>query len=209
MLRSAPATVTIVVVNQAPVAVDDSAETTEGVPVTISVLANDYDPDGDPLTLVSVGPAGHGTTTIAGDAISYAPVAGFCGVDSFSYTIADDYGGEATGTVTVMVRDVTPPTITVPPDMDLGCNPVDTSPGTTGQATATDKCDPNPVIAYTDEVSVEGCRTTITRAWKATDACGNESEPKVQRITHTQDTQPPVIHCPGSFTRYVHEPAGT
>jgi len=208
VLTSNPAAVTIVVVNQPPVAVDDSAETTEGVSVMIPVLANDSDPDGDPFTLVSVGPAGHGTTTISGNKISYAPKAGFCGEDSFTYTIADEYGGEATAAVTVVVKDVTPPTITVPPDMDLGCNPVDTSPEATGQATATDNCDPNPVITYTDEVSEEGCRVTITRTWKATDACGNGAQ-EVQTITYISDTVPPTIHCPGSFTRYVHEPAGT
>ncbi|MBS3735400.1 MAG: DUF5060 domain-containing protein, partial [Phycisphaerae bacterium] len=49
--------------NQNPVAADDSAGTTEGTPVTIDVLGNDSDPDGDPLTVDSVTQGSNGSVT--------------------------------------------------------------------------------------------------------------------------------------------------
>ena len=57
-----------------------------------------------------------------------------------------------------------------------------TEPSNTGEATATDNCDPNPVITYSDEVSGETCPITITRTWTATDACENYSQ-ETQTIT--------------------------
>jgi regulation of enolase protein 1 (concanavalin A-like superfamily) len=50
-----------------------------------------------------------------------------------------------------------------------------------GQATATDNCDPAPVITYKDSVSTSNCLSVITRTWTATDACGNTNS-CVQRI---------------------------
>jgi len=47
-------TVTVAPVNDTPIAVDDMATTDEEVAVVSDVLANDTDPDGDPLTIVSV-----------------------------------------------------------------------------------------------------------------------------------------------------------
>ena len=53
--------------NLAPVAMDDSAATDHGVPVTIDVLANDSDPDGDTLMLVSATDGAHGTVAVNDD----------------------------------------------------------------------------------------------------------------------------------------------
>jgi hypothetical protein len=96
-------TATISSVNQAPQAVNDTASATTGTPVTIAVLANDTDPDGNTLTITSVTQATHGTVTISGTSVIYTPAAGFVGTDSFTYTIADGHGGSATGTVTMNV----------------------------------------------------------------------------------------------------------
>lgn len=53
---SDPATVSITVnaVDDPPIALDDSASTDEDTPVVISVLANDTDADGDPLTVTDL-----------------------------------------------------------------------------------------------------------------------------------------------------------
>ena len=51
-------------VNVAPLAVDDAAETAEDTPVTIAVLANDSDPNGDTLTVVEVSTPAHGTAVV-------------------------------------------------------------------------------------------------------------------------------------------------
>jgi hypothetical protein len=89
--------------NQPPVANDDAATTISGTPVTIAVLANDSDPDGDPLTLQSVTTPALGSAAISGNAVVYTPAAGVVGTDTFNYTINDGRGGTATATVTVTI----------------------------------------------------------------------------------------------------------
>ena len=89
--------------DRAPVAVDDAATTAFATPVTIAVLANDSDPDGDTLTITAVTPPANGSATISGNAIVYTPAAGFSGVDRFTYTIGDGRGGTATANVAVTV----------------------------------------------------------------------------------------------------------
>ena len=76
--------------NDAPVAVDDpeitdpEITTPEHTPVIIDVVDNDYDPDGDPLTVVLVTAAGDGSTVNNGDGtITYTPNEGIIGTDSF------------------------------------------------------------------------------------------------------------------------------
>jgi subtilisin-like proprotein convertase family protein len=91
---------------QPPDAVDDSATTDMDTPVTIDVLANDTDPENDPLGVTSVGTASNGAVIDHGDGtVTYTPNTGYTGPDSFSYTISDGNGGEDTATVTVTVRD--------------------------------------------------------------------------------------------------------
>ena len=103
---TAQAEVTLVVEwpNQAPVALDDRATTTQGVPVTIDILANDSDPDGDPLTLVALTMPFHGHLAVNADqSITYTPNAGFIGVDDFTYTIDDGRGGRSSAVVVIEV----------------------------------------------------------------------------------------------------------
>ena len=90
--------------NTKPVAVADSASTPYGTPVTLSVLANDSDADGNPLTITSVTqPASGGVASIAGGKIIFSPSTGFSGNAVFSCTISDGLGGSATAGVTVTV----------------------------------------------------------------------------------------------------------
>jgi hypothetical protein len=93
------------VTNQNPVAVDDTATAMTGVPVTINVLANDSDPDGDSLTVTGVSDPPNGTATRNADnTVTYRSDCGFQGFDTFTYTISDGAGGTDTGMVTVRVR---------------------------------------------------------------------------------------------------------
>jgi len=108
---SATATVTVTVSNDAPVAVADMAEAESGVAVLIDVLANDSDPNGDALELVSVSAASNGTTGIVGDRVRYEASAGFTGIDSFTYTVRDAGGAEVTAEVTVTVTNPNTPPI--------------------------------------------------------------------------------------------------
>lgn len=76
--------------NSAPVALDDQAATPVRSAVTIQVLANDSDPDGDSLTLTSVGKPASGSVSINADgSVTYAPKGRFSGTDSFSYFVSD------------------------------------------------------------------------------------------------------------------------
>jgi hypothetical protein len=91
--------------NQPPVANDDQATTSEVIAVTIDVLANDTDPDGQTLRVASVGtstaPQGGTATNNFDGTITYTPGDGFTGADSFSYTVSDGAGGTDIGEVTV------------------------------------------------------------------------------------------------------------
>lgn len=116
-LHSELATVTITVtpVNDVPVVSDDTASTAEDTNVTISVLANDVDVDGDLLNILTVTQGLGGTITIepSGGEIAYAPDVDFHGSDYFTYTASDAHGGQATGTVTINVSPLNdPPTDT-------------------------------------------------------------------------------------------------
>jgi len=91
-------------VNTAPVLQDDDATTSQGVPVVIPVLENDSDPEGDSLSVVSVGTPAHGKVASTGDGfVRYEPDRDFLGVDQFVYSAADGYGGRADATVHVEV----------------------------------------------------------------------------------------------------------
>ena len=112
---SANATVTITVTapassNRNPNALDDvfTSSTTSSLPIL--VLANDSDPNGDPLAVVSVTQPPRGTAAVAaqGLMVSYTPQAGFVGVDQFTYTVSDGRGGTASATVRVTVIAAVP-----------------------------------------------------------------------------------------------------
>ena len=104
---SAEATVSITVspLNDSPNAQNDSASTFKNTTVTVSVLANDSDADGDNLRVQSVTPAANGTVTVigGGTAVSYRPRPNFVGADTFTYTVNDGNGATATAVVTVNV----------------------------------------------------------------------------------------------------------
>lgn len=104
------ATRTVVVTggaNNRPAAQDDEYNTTENTTLSVvapGVLANDNDPEGDPISAVLVSNVSYGTLSLAPDgSFIYTPNAGFTGGDSFTYT-ADDAGGASnTATVSVVV----------------------------------------------------------------------------------------------------------
>jgi serine/threonine protein phosphatase PrpC len=103
------ATVSITVVNQLPNAVDDAETSNSGTPITIAVLANDTDPEHQPLSVTTVGQGAHGTVTINANAtVRYTPNADFSGNDSFTYAIGDGHGGTDTATVSITVINQPP-----------------------------------------------------------------------------------------------------
>jgi hypothetical protein len=112
---SATVTVTIRPIDDPPVARPDTAAS-DGGPVTVDVLANDFDPDGDPLALDAVGTPAAGTATIDGTSILYTPEPGFEGTDTFAYGVCDPLGACANATVTVMVTAPPPGALSVADD---------------------------------------------------------------------------------------------
>ena len=107
MTATGTVTVTVTAVNDRPVAQADSATTTAGTAVTISVLTNDSDVNNNPLTVSTTTNASGGTVTrngnTVGNTVTYTPNPGFTGTGSFSYTVSDGRGETATATVTVTV----------------------------------------------------------------------------------------------------------
>ena len=99
-------TIRVVPLSDVPVANDDAASTLEDTTVSIPVLANDSDSDGDPLSIVFAFPGLHGSTSINGAVISYSPLLGYNGSDMFSYTVRDPSGNTATAWVTIIVTAV-------------------------------------------------------------------------------------------------------
>jgi alpha-tubulin suppressor-like RCC1 family protein len=94
--------------NHAPVAQADFVLMPDDTnPISIDVLANDSDPDGDRIKIISVStPPTRGTATVSNGKINYTPGANFKRptyqeVDGFTYMISDSFGGTASARVTV------------------------------------------------------------------------------------------------------------
>lgn len=118
---TAEATVTVTVTEPTappPTAVADTARTTQGVAVSLDVVANDVDPLGRGLTVADVGTQdGTGSAAVGGDGrtVSFQPAPDFFGTASLSYTVRDarnSDAGQAVGQLTVDVIGLpgTPPT---------------------------------------------------------------------------------------------------
>ena len=92
--------------NNPPVAQDDSAQTNQDEAVTIDVLANDSDPDGDPISISSYTQPAHGYVEEVNGKLRYTPDSGYYGEDSFSYTISDGKdNSSANVTITVEKKE--------------------------------------------------------------------------------------------------------
>jgi VCBS repeat-containing protein len=104
--------------NTAPVAADDDYSTNEDTELTGSVLSNDSDVDGTPLTAVKVSDPAHGTLTLnSNGSFTYTPAADYNGIDSFTYKANDGIDNSDVATVTITVNAVNDtPTIAVAVD---------------------------------------------------------------------------------------------
>jgi large repetitive protein len=106
---AARVTVSVVRPNRAPMALDDTAGTSEDTPVSIDVLSNDLDPDGDLLTVVTVEPGIHGSVAVGPDGrVAFVPETGFIGEVTFGYTVSDGRDGSSSATVKVKVTERLP-----------------------------------------------------------------------------------------------------
>ncbi|GAB4147091.1 MAG: hypothetical protein OHK0017_08390 [Patescibacteria group bacterium] len=106
---TATVNVTIDNVNDPAIAVNDLATTEEDTQVSINVLSNDSDGDNDPLSIISTTNPAHGSISVNGGIITYAPDTNYNGTDTFTYTISDGNGSTATATVTITINPVDDP----------------------------------------------------------------------------------------------------
>ncbi len=92
--------------NKLPVAIDDALSVLrDSGPVTVDVLANDFDPEGQPLTLISATAALGTAVAETDDTVTYTPPSGLTGFDTVVYTIADDLGQTRSGQINVTITE--------------------------------------------------------------------------------------------------------
>ena len=108
---AATVTVTVVPVNDAPLANPDFATTAEETPVSIDVLANDSDSDNalnvNSLSIASGPSNGSAVVESTTGTILYTPKKDYTGNDSFTYSIQDVEGTTSlAATVTITVTPV-------------------------------------------------------------------------------------------------------
>ena len=181
-------TITVDPVNDAPDAVDDSDTTDEDTPVTIPVLGNDTDVDGDTLTVTGTTDPSNGSIVDHGDGtITYTPNANFHGTDSFTYTITDGNGGTDTATVTVTVLDVNDPPVA---DDDTG---------------TTDEDTPVTVPVLGNDSDIDGTLDPASVAVTTNPANGAASDNPDGTITYTPD---PDFHGTDTFEYQVCDDDG-
>ena len=116
--------ITVLPVNDPPIAVNDNVTIQFAQPVTITPLDNDFHPDNDTFTLIGA-TTETGTLTLDGDNLIFTPVPGFVGDAIINYAIADSDGTTASAiiTVTILVDESTFfPVITLPDDVFVDAN---------------------------------------------------------------------------------------
>jgi hypothetical protein len=114
-----------------------------------------------------------------------------------TWTINDGCGNISSCQQTIQFDDFLPPNMVCPPDVTISCEtPADQI--NTGIATASDNCQTNLVIGYSDIVAGNNCNKIITRFWNTNDGCGNPGF-CYQVITQI-DITAPTINCPPNTT---------
>ncbi len=109
---------------------------------------------------------------------------GQCGTFCESILLTVHSAGQKTQTTTkVTIQDTRSPGLKIPGDVFQPWG-IDTTPAGTGTAKASDACNPDPALSFSDIFYVPpqaGVERVIERTWVAADACGNRTT-KVQKI---------------------------
>lgn len=116
--------------NGQPTATDDQASTDEDVVLTIAsatLLANDFDPDNDTLSIVSVASTANtrGAIELQGSNVVFTPATNYSGNASFTYYMTDGNGNEVPATVYVTIHPINDAPIAT--NDDAGNTPEDTA----------------------------------------------------------------------------------
>jgi len=129
-----------------------------------------FDPDGDELSF-----------SLSQESFDCAQL----GTHAVSLTVEDGQGAATSCMANVHIQDDKAPLISCPENITVPCNNPD-DPALAGMATATDNCDPAPLIDFSDAMLGGSCdhECIIERTFTATDAWGNRSACS-QRIVAT------------------------
>jgi gliding motility-associated-like protein len=116
--NSAIVTITVIPVNDGPIADDDNNTTSENLAVNIPILSNDTDADNsiDPTSVSIISNVSNGSLLIdpSTGMATYTPNVGFIGNDTFTYTVADALGTISnTAVVTIVVNPINDPPLAV------------------------------------------------------------------------------------------------
>ncbi|MCP8900612.1 G8 domain-containing protein [Gilvimarinus xylanilyticus] len=90
--------------NQAPVAGKDSGSVSAGGEITLDLITNDSDPEGDSLRILSVVSPLYGTVSHTGSRITYRAYPDMRGTDVFHYWVGDEHGNAHRGEVSISVN---------------------------------------------------------------------------------------------------------
>jgi hypothetical protein len=105
-LSTATASINVSAVNDNPVSNNDTASTQENTPVTINVLANDTDSDGDSLAVQTANTTNGSVSISNQNILTYTPTSNFNGIGLITYSVIDGQGASSEATVTVTVNAV-------------------------------------------------------------------------------------------------------
>lgn len=161
--------------NEPPVTVNDLYQTNPDEAINLDVLANDADPENEPLTLSNLNNPSNGNLQQNGNLLIYTPNPGFTGEDIFTYDACDPQGLCTTAMVVVLVGDGTantPPTANddvkttlpeTPVNIELLNNDTDPDAGQTLSVTFITKpvngssiLQPNGTVKYYPNIGFEG-----------------------------------------------------
>ncbi len=115
LTASAALQIAVTPVNDPPVAADDVRAAVEDQAQAIpaaTLVANDTDVDGDPLTVTAVGDATGGAVGLTAGTVDFTPATNFTGDATFTYTVSDGTASD-TATVTVQVGPANDPPVAV------------------------------------------------------------------------------------------------
>lgn len=132
-------------VEEAPIAVDDTAITDEDTAAAVAMLNNDHDPNGDPLSVTNLTQPANGIVVLQPDNTAiYTPTLNFYGTDYFSYTANDGLADSNVATVTLTV------------------NPVDDLPIANNDSVATGEDTPVTIAILVNDVNVDADPLAVT-----------------------------------------------
>ncbi len=159
----------------------------------------------------SSAPSNTGTATVTDDCPT-APVVTFTDVITNgnctnnyiitrTWKATDGTNDMTTCSQTITVRDITPPTLTCPPNVTVTCVEQVPAPNIATVSNVSDNCSGTVIVIFVNDVTIPGTcvnRYSVIRTYKATDICGNTAT-CTQTIV-VNDNVSPTISCPGPVT---------